>query len=264
MSINTFEFLKDMQCWLLDMDGTIYLEDELIEGAFEFIQYLQHRQKRFLFITNNSSKSNIQYVEKLHKMGFSFIHEENILTSGQATIAYVQQYHAKKKVYLVGTKELEKEFVDGGIKLSDNPDVVVIGFDTSLTYEKLWKACDLVRNGFPYIATHPDINCPVQNGFMPDIGALIAFIQASTGRNPDVIIGKPHAPILQVIRKKYKLELNKMVMVGDRLYTDIAMQKEGIKTILTLSGETKLKDLESSPFQPDLVIKNVGELVGEF
>ena len=264
MSKKNLEFLKDVDIWLLDMDGTIYLDDTLIRGAKEFIDFLRKKEKRFLFLTNNSSKSCRAYVEKLHRLGLNFITEEHVYTSGQATIQFIKKQYPDKKVYMLGTQELEKEFVDSGIQFSDKPDIVVIGFDTTLTYPKLRKTCDLVREGMPYIATHPDLNCPTKDGFIPDIGSIIAFIKASTGREPDVIIGKPYLPILQAISERWKTDLSKMVMVGDRLYTDIAMGKEGIKTILVLSGETKKDDFKNSDYRPDKVVSSVEELIESF
>ena len=142
-----------------------------------------------------------------------------------------------------------------------SPDFVVLGFDTTLTYEKIWKLCDLVTAGVPYIATHPDINCPTENGFMPDIGSMIAMVAASTGRQPDVIIGKPYAPIVEALTDKLSLPVNALCMVGDRLYTDIALGKTGLTTILVLSGETRPEDIAGSPFQPDFTMQNLAELV---
>ncbi len=123
----------------------------------------------------------------------------------------------------------------------DHPDFAVLGFDTTLTYEKIWKLCDLVTAGVPYIATHPDINCPTETGFMPDIGAMMAMVQTSTGKQPDVIIGKPYDPIVQALTAKMNLPVDQLCMVGDRLYTDIALGKTGLATVLVLSGETHPK-----------------------
>jgi HAD superfamily hydrolase (TIGR01450 family) len=122
------------------------------------------------------------------------------------------------------------------------------------------EVCDLVRSGLPYIATHPDLNCPVEGGFIPDIGAIMAFIKASTGRDPDVVVGKPNKPMVEMIADRIGVPSEKMVMVGDRLYTDIAMGQHGLKTILTLSGETKMEDITGSSFSPDLVIDSVKDL----
>jgi len=253
-------FFDHIKLWLLDMDGTIYLGDVLIEGAQTFVRRLVEKKKDFLFLTNNSSKSASAYIKKLHTLGLNFIQEDKIFTSGQATISYLNHHYMEKTVYLLGTPTLEQEFIDHGIALSPDPEVVVIGFDTTLTYEKLNKVCDLVRHGLPYIATHPDFNCPTSTGFMPDIGATIAFINASTGRKPDTIIGKPYLPMLQAIQEINGCELHEMVMVGDRLYTDIAMGAHGIRTILTLSGETTQEDLQISDFQPDMIVRSVADL----
>ncbi|NIS81268.1 MAG: HAD hydrolase-like protein, partial [Anaerolineales bacterium] len=130
----------------------------------------------------------------------------------------------------------------------------------SLTYAKMWRLCDLVREGKTYIATHPDKNCPTEGGFMPDIGAMIAFVEASTGRLPDAIVGKPHRLILDGLVAKTGLPLEQLCMVGDRLYTDIALGEHGILTVLLLSGETHEKDLEDSPHKPDLVMRDLAEL----
>jgi HAD superfamily hydrolase (TIGR01450 family) len=135
----------------------------------------------------------------------------------------------------------------------------VLGFDTTLTYQKLWRLCDFVRAGLPYIATHPDFNCPTETGFMPDIGAMIAFVKASTGREPDLVIGKPNRMIVEAAAQKMNVPLDALGMIGDRLYTDIALgQTSGITTVLVLSGETRLEDVAASPFQPDYVFDNLG------
>lgn len=255
------QFLEQIKLWLLDMDGTIYLGDSLIDGAENFINELVEKNKDFLFLTNNSSKSASAYIQKLHKLGLSFVQVKHVFTSGQATILYLKHHFPGKSAFLLGTPTLEKEFIEHAVTLSNDPEIVVIGFDTTLTYEKLYKVCDLVRSGLPYIATHPDYNCPTPTGFMPDIGAIIAFIKASTGREPDVIVGKPYLPMLQAIQEISGYELHEMVMVGDRLYTDIAMGKHGIRTVLTLSGETSQDDLLKSEFQPDLVVQSVLDLL---
>jgi len=260
MGEKEYKFLNEIDVWILDMDGTIFLDDTLIEGAKEFITVLRQKDKRFLFLTNNSSSSCQRYVQKLQNFGLESITEKDIFTSGQATIQYIKKHHPKKTAFLLGTPELEKEFIRSGIHLSDEPDIAIIGFDTTITYQKLWKVCDLVRKGLPYIATHPDLNCPTKTGFKPDIGAIIAFIKASTGREPDAVIGKPNRHILQMISEKWDTSFSKMVMVGDRLYTDIAMGKEGIKTVLVLSGETKEGDLKNSCFHPDLVVSSVKKI----
>ena len=252
--------LKEVQCFLFDMDGTIYLGDELLPGALEFLGDLDERKVPYYFLTNNSSRSRADYVKKLDRLGLK-TPAEKIFSSGEATAIYLKKQGGGKRIYMVGTPSLEKEFVEHGFQLvQDDPDYVVLGFDTTLTYEKLWKLCDFAREGIPYIATHPDINCPTETGFMPDIGAMMALVETSTGRKPDVIVGKPYPPIIEAIVKKTGYSVDQLVMVGDRLYTDIAMGVTGITTVLVLSGETKESDIQSSDHQPDYVVKDISGL----
>jgi 4-nitrophenyl phosphatase len=254
--------LENIKCFLLDMDGTFYLGENLLPGALEFMDMLKNRNIEFLFLTNNSSKHASQYVEKLAKFGLR-VEKEKILTSGEATILYLKRKNPKAKVFLVGTKALEQEFINGGFRLgSENPDVAVLGFDTTLTYEKIWKLCDLVREGVSYIATHPDINCPTEKGFMPDIGSFIEMIEASTGRLPEIIIGKPFEYMVDAVLARTGFRKSEIAIIGDRLYTDIAMGGAGIATILVLSGETKLKDLENSGIIPDIIVDDLMGVVG--
>ena len=243
------------------MDGTIYLGKKLLPGAKEFLGLLDARKVKYLFLTNNSSKSAEQYVRKLKSFGIE-TSEEQILTSGEATALYLHGSHAGSKLYVVGTSSLEEEFLTHDFLIGDqDPDIVVLGFDTTLTYEKLWKICDFIRAGKPYIATHPDVNCPTENGFMPDIGSFMSLIHASTGRWPDKIIGKPHEAMIEAIQQKTGIERNVIAMVGDRLYTDIAMGKAGICTILVLSGEAKEADIAAAEIKPNFVMKDLSELV---
>ncbi|MTI46203.1 MAG: HAD-IIA family hydrolase [Firmicutes bacterium] len=246
------------------MDGTIYLGDRLINGAKEFIDLLREQNKKFLFMTNNSSKSAMEYKIKLNRLGIE-VEEKDIFTSGEATCIYIDNNSTKKNVYLLGTEELEQEFIRYGFNIVNNrsiaPDFVVLGFDTDLNYKKLWKACDYIREGMPFIATHPDINCPLEGGkFMPDCGAMIEMIKASTGVEPK-IIGKPNQEIIEGIFQKTGLTKEELCIVGDRLYTDIATGiNSEVNTVLVLSGETKQGDLDKSPIGPDLVVNSIADI----
>ena len=255
------EPLQNAKCFLLDMDGTFNLGDQLIDGSLRFIQTLNQLGKDYIFLTNNSSKHRGQYAEKITRLGLP-IADDKVFTSGEATAVYIQKNFQVSSVYVVGTPALEQEFQQHGFQLNeDQPQLVVLGFDTTLTYEKLWKLCDFVRAGLPYIATHPDFNCPTETGFMPDIGAMIAFVRASTDREPDLIVGKPNRMIVDAVAEKLGLRIEDMVMVGDRLYTDIALgQTSGISTCLVLSGETHLEDLKDSPHQPTYCFENLGAI----
>lgn len=255
------EPLLRVKCFLLDMDGTFNLGEGLIEGSLDFIDTLGDLGLDYLFLTNNSSKHRGIYAEKITRLGLP-IGEEKVFTAGEATALHLAGEHPSAAVYVVGTPALEQEFRQHGFRLEEShPELVVLGFDTTLTYQKLWKLCDFVRLGLPYIATHPDFNCPTETGWMPDIGAMIAFVQAATGREPDLVVGKPNRMIVDAVARKYGFRIEEMAMVGDRLYTDIALgQTSGITTCLVLSGETSQEDLAGSPFQPTYTFTNLGEI----
>ncbi len=255
------ERLSSVECFLLDMDGTFNLGERLLPGALRFVEVLKSQNKGYLFLTNNSSHVASDYAEKMSRLGLPTT-EREVFTSGEATARYLLEQDMPRRLFVVGTPALQEEFRRFGFEPSaENPDQIVLGFDTTLTYEKLWRLCDLVRQGLPYLATHPDFNCPTEHGYMPDTGAMIAFVQASTGRSPDLIIGKPNRTIVDMAAHKFGLSIERMAMVGDRLYTDIALgQTSGIATVLVLSGEASRSDLERSSFQPDFVFEDLAEL----
>lgn len=249
--------LENIKGYLLDLDGTFYLGEKLLPGALDLLKLLVERNLDYLFLTNNSSKHAGQYVAKLARFNVD-VEKEHILTSGEATVIYLQKEMPNAKVFLVGTKALNDEFVENRIRLVEKtPDVVVLGFDTTINYKKLWKICDFIREGYPYIATHPDINCPTETGFMPDVGSFIELIESSTGRRPNVVIGKPNKYMIDAVLERIGHEKEEIVMIGDRLYTDIAMGRTGITTVLVLSGETKRSDLSSSKIQPDIIVEDL-------
>ncbi len=255
------EKIKNAAAFVLDMDGTVFLSDVLLPGAIELVDYFYQEQIPFLFLTNNSSQHRSQYAQKLNRLGLS-VTEDRIFTSGEATAIFLrQQFNTIHQIYLVGTPALEQEFRQHGFELtSHKPRAVVLGFDTTLTYEKLWQMCNFIRAGLPYFATHPDINCPTLDGVMPDIGAMIAFIKASTGREPDQIIGKPNPQVVSALTTRLQLAPEKICMVGDRLYTDIALGQAGLATVLVLSGETTPQMAAESLFKPDLTVQNLAGL----
>ena len=256
--MNHNDTLSAVRGFLLDMDGTFYLSDRLLDGALRFIDVLRRQDKQFLFLTNNSSKQGRQYAEKISRLGLPLT-EESVLTSGEATALHLKAQQPGADLYVVGTPPLEEEFRHHGFRLVEqDPQFVVLGFDQTLTYKKLWALCDFVRAGVPYIATHPDFNCPTETGYMPDVGAMIAFVKAATGREPDLVVGKPNRLIVDAAAAKLHMQISEMAMIGDRLYTDIALgQSSGIATILVLSGETKAEDVKDSPFQPDYTFESL-------
>ncbi len=257
----TAKNVQNTTCFLFDLDGTVYLGEKLLPGAEDLLSYLDQVGRPYFFLTNNSSKSRVDYSTKLATYGLD-IPVEKIFSSGMATAIYLKKQKSGARIYLVGTPSLENEFLSYGFQLVDeNPDYAVLGFDTTLTYQKIWKLCDFVVEGVPYIATHPDLNCPTRNGFMPDIGAMMTMIESSTGKAADVIVGKPHSPMVEAIVEQTGFKPEQLTMVGDRLYTDIAMGKAGIQTVLVLSGETKQDDLSKAPWKPDLVCEDLLELL---
>lgn len=256
------ERLAGIRCFLLDMDGTFYLGNQLLDGSLEFLNKVQSTGRQALFLTNNSSKSAQVYIEKLRRMGVRdpFL---RVLTSGQAAGQYALKAFPGQAAFVLGTDMLRKELQSIGITLNEQkPEYVIVGYDTTLDYAKMTRVCDLVRSGLPYIATHPDFNCPTETGFAPDIGAIIAFIEASAGRRPDVIIGKPYRGIVDEAMRITGLQTDQLAMVGDRLYTDIAMSvRHGMLGILVLTGEAQHEDIVKSPDQPDLIFGRLSDMI---
>ncbi|NLO82489.1 MAG: HAD-IIA family hydrolase [Clostridiales bacterium] len=253
--------LKEKKYFVLDMDGTFYLGDKLLDGSLDFVKRTEEAGKRFIFFTNNSSKNSSVYKQKLAGMG-CFVDESNIVTSGMVTVEYLKRHYKNCQVYLLGTPMLHEEFHKNGIPIvEDKPDVVVVGFDTTLTYDKLSRACAFIRQGLPFIATHLDLNCPTEDGFIPDCGAICAFITASTGVRPKYL-GKPFIETLEYLLKYLGCSREEMVFIGDRLYTDIAIGvKHGVTSVLVLTGETKREDLERSDIKPDFVFNRLADLI---
>ncbi|MBP3197927.1 MAG: HAD-IIA family hydrolase [Butyrivibrio sp.] len=273
--------LKKTELFVLDMDGTFYLDEDIIDGALDFLDAVKRCSKDYLFFTNNSSTSPELYIEKLARMN-CHISREQIMTSGDVMIRFLKANYPEKKVYLLGTKPLEKNFEEAGINLfspkkeatcyvnadtDDIPDIVVVGFDKTLTYEKLTNACTYIRKGAVFLATHLDINCPVKGGFIPDCGAICAAITLSTGKEPKYV-GKPFKETVDMIIDKTGVDRDKITFVGDRLYTDVATGvKNGANGILVLSGEATESDIAKSEVKPDAVypsIKEMGVILDSF
>ncbi len=258
--VSPADFAK-VKCFLLDMDGTFYLDDELIDGALSFIDTVVETGRDFLFLTNNTSRNGDFYVQKLARLGLS-VERAKVLTAGDATATKLNELYPGKKAFVLGNEFLVADLEAKGIKVdNENPDIVVIGFDTTLDYAKMHAVCNLVREGLPYIATHPDFNCPTATGFMPDIGAIMAFIDASTGRRPELIVGKPYTGIVDAVLERTGLSTAECAMVGDRLYTDIETGlRSGMLSILVMSGETTEEMLAEYPSKPHMVFDKLADI----
>lgn len=253
--------IEKIRHFVFDMDGTIYLGGRLLPAARELLDYLKQSGRGYLFLTNNSSADKYYYCDKLQTMGIDCQPDE-ILTSGEATVRYLHAHKPGARIFLLGMPSLEQEFRDWGFVLTDQcVDYVVLGFDRTLTYDKLAQACNLLRAGVPLLATHADINCPTEDGYIPDCGAMLALIKASTGVEPQVI-GKPNISFLQMAVSKLHCQQNELVMVGDRLYTDILMGRQaGVCTVAVLTGETSRLEIAKSPYQPDYVCQDLSILL---
>lgn len=256
--------LAQVRCFLLDMDGTFYLGDRLIDGSLDFLAALERTGRDAWFLTNNSSKSAAVYTRKLRGMGVPERFCQQVMTSGHAAAHYIQEKFPEGRGYLLGNEMLREELTHMGLAFDDADDVdyVLVAFDTTLDYRKMCRVCDLIRWGKPYIATHPDFNCPTETGFVPDMGAIMAFIEASTGRKADVIIGKPHYGIVREALERTGRPLSEMAMVGDRLYTDVATGvNHGMKGILVLSGEATMDDVAKSDVKPDMIFGRLSDMI---
>ncbi len=271
--MNEIDILKDIELFVLDMDGTFYLGNNIIDGALDFLEAVKNAGKRYMFFTNNSSTNSDKYIEKLAGMN-CFIKKDQIMTSGDVMIRFLKSNYYGKSIYLLGTKPLEESFLEAGIELfnRDNedalapenldkrPDIVVVGFDKTLDFRKLSNACTYIREGALFLATHLDINCPMPNGFIPDCGAICKAIELSTGKQPR-FVGKPYKETVDMIVDATKVPREKIAFVGDRIYTDVATGvNNGAKGILVLTGECQLPDVEKSEVKPDGIYNSICEM----
>ena len=257
--------LNRIQLYLFDMDGTLYLGDRLYDFTLELLDTIKKTGRRYLFMTNNSSKSVEDYVKKLGKLGISATRED-FITSSQATAYYLKQNHPHCKLYVCGTQSLKKEFEWEGFTVTENldeVDCIVMGFDTELTFKKLEDVSRLLltRKEIPYIATNPDYVCPTEFGSVPDCGSVCDMIFNATGKRP-VVIGKPSPLMPELAMAQYGYSKEETAVVGDRIYTDVKSGlNAGITGILVLSGETTPEILAQSGDKPHLVLQDASEIV---
>ncbi len=256
--------LQQIKCFLFDMDGTVYLGNKVLPGAAGVFAQLKKLGKSYYFLTNNSSRDQDYYQEKLDGMGID-AHREQILISSHSLAHYLSEKPVKR-VFVLGTRELKEYLAYSGYKILEKntqvPDYVVVGFDTGLDYEKLTIACQHIDSGVPYVATHPDVRCPLEGGlYIPDCGSLLALIKTATGKECEFVAGKPSRQMLDVVTKKTGVPFSQLAMVGDRLNTDIALgNNNGILSILLLKGEATLEDLKTSVIKPDIVLPSIEKL----
>ena len=257
--------IKDIKCFLLDLDGTVYLGDRPIGSMAETLGKVRASGRRVVYLTNNSSKTAAEYTEKLKWLKL-WADGAVVYTSGIAAAAFLSSEHKGKSVYIVGTDALKDYFRAQGITLTgdngEQPDIVMLAYDTSLTYQKLVYATRYIALGARYFATHPDVTCPAPTVFLPDTGSFIALIEACTGKRPEAICGKPFGIMGKTVSELLKLSPRQILMVGDRMHTDMAFAvNNGFMSLLVLSGETTRADYAASGNKYDMVLESLNDAV---
>ena len=260
----TLKDLESVKLFLFDMDGTLYLGNKLFKFTPTLLETIKEKGKRYLFLTNNSSKSVKDYVKKLDNLGIKST-EDDFLTSSMATAYYLKKHHLGATLYVCGTESLKEELRREGFKVSEDiseTDCIVMGFDTELTFKKLEDVCKLLLSrDIPYIATNPDYVCPTEFGSVPDCGSVCDMIFNATGKRP-VVIGKPTPLMPKLAMEKYGVAPKNTAVVGDRIYTDIKSGlNAGALSVLVLSGETTAGILEKSEDKPDLVLSDCSKII---
>ncbi|MBO7293457.1 MAG: HAD-IIA family hydrolase [Clostridia bacterium] len=257
------DFLKKLSCLVLDMDGTVYLGNRPIGDMAGTLAELRRRGIRLCYFTNNSSKTAEDYVGKLTSLGL-YDGRDTVYTSGMATVSYLLARYPGRRVYLLATPTVTETFREAGVPLvaeGEEADIVVLAYDTTLTFPRLRHANELLSRGALYIATHPDLVCPTEGVPMPDVGSFIRLLESSSGRLPDLVIGKPNALAGEAILRAVGVAAEETAMVGDRLYTDIRFgNNAGFHSILVLSGETTEEMLKESDVCPELVLPDLHAL----
>lgn len=256
--------LKQYNLFLFDMDGTLYLGDQLYPFTKELLATIREKGKRYLFMTNNSSKSVFDYVKKLEKLGIEAT-EEDFITSSQATAYYLKLHHQGARLYVCGTNSLKEELRKNGFEITENldeVDMIVMGFDTELTFKKLEDVSKLLlTRELPYIATNPDYVCPTEFGSVPDCGSVCDMIYNATKKRP-LVIGKPEPLMPQLAMQQHGYTKEETAVIGDRIYTDIKSGlNAGVTGILVLSGETTQEILDASEDKPHMVLNDAGEMI---
>lgn len=256
--------VRDKKLFLLDIDGTVSLDATPIDGTLPFVKLINKTGKKYVFITNNSTKSNSDYVEKFMKMGIP-VDETSFITAGTALMLYLRENFEKaSKFFVVGTQSICREIERQGFITTtevENVSAVIVCFDSELTFDKITGACEILQTTeVPYIATNPDLVCPVSFGMIPDCGSVCNMIEAATGKKP-IYVGKPNSTIVELAVRKNKCSIDETIVIGDRLYTDIAAGiAANADTLVVFTGEAKPEDLEDTEFKPTYYCESIKDL----
>jgi len=250
------------QVFVFDLDGTLILGEKPTRGAIEFIEFLRSRNKQIIIISNNSSRGIEETKNEASKILKHELQNDEVFTSTHATIQYLKDQEIKK-IYALGTNNFINDLKQEGFIIDEeNPDAVLVGYDKETTYEKLETTALLIRENKKYYATHSDLVCPSEKGFIPDAGSFLAFFKAATERDADVVMGKPNPLFINLIAKNRDVKPEDIAVIGDRLYTDMRMGLEAnALSILLLTGETKITDLSKTPYIPDYVFTSLEEIL---
>jgi len=255
--------LKNITLFLLDMDGTVNLGYDTIDGAKEFLCTLKEQGKNYIFLTNNSSRNANDYVEKMRSLGFP-CEKENVFTSGMAAGMFLQERKKDSLVFVCGTESLRAELKKYGVNISEDgvgADTVLLGYDTELDYKKIRIVCDLLDGGADYYATNIDMVCPIEGGrYLPDCGSFADMFENAVKRRP-VFLGKPDRTMIDILAKAENVPYENIAMVGDRIYTDVKTGiNAGVTSVLVLSGETTMEDYKNSDVKPDYILDSVKDI----
>ena len=259
--------LSGKRLFLLDMDGTIYLDETLFDGTIDFLNYVNQTGRKYLFLTNNSSRGVDAYIEKMARLGISAT-ADDFLTSTDATIAHLRKHGDRhRRIYAFGTASFRKQLSDAGFsvtdRLEDGIDTLVCGFDRELSFQKLEDACILLGRGVEFLATNPDWVCPTWYGYVPDCGSVCQMLTRATGRKPR-FIGKPQPEMALLAMEQCGCTKAETIVVGDRVYTDIACGvNAGIDAAFVLSGEGTIDDVAASAEKPTHIYQNIRELLND-
>ena len=253
--------LKDKKLFLMDMDGTIYRDNDLFPDSKAFFRRVREMGAKYVFMTNNSSKGAEDYIAKLKRMGIDPC-EDDFITSADATQKYLLENHRELKIYVCGTESFKRQLRKNGLDIAESASeevgCVLMGYDTELTYQKLEDVCILLQRDIPYIASHPDLVCPTRYGAAPDCGSVCRMIFNCTGKEP-LIIGKPQPAMPEMAIAKFNCSKEETVIIGDRLTTDIA----GIDSILVLTGDGTREEAAAAQKKPTYIFEDIGEVLRE-
>lgn len=260
------EILIKKKLFLFDIDGTIALSDNVIEGTRELLSYIKRIGGRAIYITNNSSKSTADYLKRFERMGLS-ADPEDFVTAGNFTIDYFKERHLNDRTFVVATDSYFTELKKAGLNVTDEYDadakIVLVCFDTDLKYSKIENACRLLCDKSKeriFLATNADLRCPVDFGMIPDCGSICNMITAATDATPEYL-GKPAPGLVNYSMKITGFSPEETIVVGDRIYTDIACgENAGVNTCLVFTGEAKEKDILTAKNHIDLAFPSVKEL----